>query len=218
MKKLLLICGGIILTVIIVLVIIVIQFVKASEKITTGTPIPNYRVEKSVLMVIDIQECTTGKHSTTHTYQNQSSNLFFRVNALVDSANNKNIPVVYIKNEITHPVINMLDNSMEKGSDRADFDNRLEIVSENIFSKDKQDAFSNPALDEYLLQEKINKIYITGLDAGYCVKSTVLAALNREYDIILIEDAIISESEILKKDSFNQMKSLGAELIRAEEF
>jgi len=218
MKRILLIAGGVVLTAVLVLVIIVVQFTKASEVISEGTPIPDYQEEKSAVMVIDIQECTTGKYSREHSYQNQSSGLFFRVNAVIEEAKSRSIPIIYIKNEITHPIINFLDNSMQKGSPGAELDRGLVIASNNIFSKDKLDAFSNPALDEFLQQEKISKLYVTGLDVAYCVKSTVEAALNRKYEIVLVEDAIISESNELKNRALKELKTLGCKTILAEEF
>jgi len=217
-KKFLFIIGGAVLTAILVLVIIVMQFIKATEIVSEGNPIPNYSEENMALMVVDVQECTTGKYSTDHTYQNQSSGLFYRVNALIDTAKIRNIPIIYIKNETSHPVINFIDNSMAEGSPGAALDHRMTIASNNIFAKDKQDAFCNPVLDEFLLREKISKIYITGLDAAHCVKSTVQAALNRKYEVVLIEDAIISESNVLKKEAIDEMKSMGANVIFTDNF
>lgn len=200
------------------MIVIVVSFIKSSQEVSMGTPIPDYLEKNSALLVIDIQEATTGSVTTEHEYQNKASSLFFAVNNVIDSCELKNIPIIYIKNEITHPVINFLDNSMKKGSVGTQLDDRLTIASDFIFSKEKQDAFSNPDLDKLLSQLKISTLYITGLDAGFCVRSTCLAAINRNYKIVLIDDAIISESEDLKNKSFEELESKGANIVDSDSF
>ncbi|MBN2281796.1 MAG: cysteine hydrolase [Candidatus Marinimicrobia bacterium] len=218
MKKIMIFLGGLLLAAVIIMVILMVIYIKSSAKVTTGIPIPQYNQIKSALLVIDIQEALTGKLSYEHSFQNQSSGLLFRVNRAIDSAEVRNIPVVYIVNEITHPLINMLNSSMKKGTPGTAPDSRLKRVSELIFTKDKQDAFTNPELDAFLVKNQINRLYITGLDAAYCVKSTVLGALNRNYDVILIEDGIISKSDMDRQAALEELKNRGATAIRVEDF
>ena len=70
----------------------------------------------------------------------------------------------------------------------------LEVV------KTGQDSFRKTNLDDILTKNKVNELYIVGLDAAECVYSTVKAAQNRNYKVNLIEEAIISKS-IEMKDS-----------------
>lgn len=195
-----------------------VLFMRSNSQISSGDAIPEYSRDTGILLVVDVQEGTTGKVSIDHAYQNKAASLFYSLNNLIAEADKRNMQVVYIYNEITNPVINLFNNAMKKGAPGTELDDRLEIVSDHIFPKRKQDAFSNPEFENFLINNKINRIYITGLDAGYCVRSTALAALNRNYQVILIEDAIISKSEQLKDDSFQELSDKGVRIIQDDQF
>lgn len=218
MKKTLLITGLILIIVVAIFVVNIIIFTKSSQEISAGMPISDNLAENPALLVIDLQEATTGSVAIKHEYQNKASNLYFAVNSVIDTCAAKEIPVIYIRNEVSNPWINIINSSMKKGTIGTELDPRLHIASDNIFSKEKQDAFSNPELDKFLVKKKINTIYITGLDAAYCVKSTALAALNRKYKVVMISDAIISTSESLKQSSLEYLINNGAALISSDKF
>jgi nicotinamidase-related amidase len=88
-------------------------------------------------------------------------------------------------------------------------DSRLSVVSENILSKEKMDAFSNAVLDDILIKNKISKIYFVGLDPAYCINNTITAAQTRGYKPYLIEDAIISETDELKNEMLEKFNQVG---------
>jgi nicotinamidase-related amidase len=209
---------GIIIIFLIVLAIQLAMFTKSSAEISRGEPISEYTEEKSALLVIDIQEGTTGKYSTTHEYQNKASSLIFQVNQLIDTCAARNIPVVYIVNEVTNPWINFINNSMKKGTAGTMLDRNLNIISENIFYKEKRDAFSNSKLDDFLVNNKINHLYIAGLDAAFCIKNTVQAALNRNYQVTILEDVVISKSDNDKQAAISEMIKNGANSISSLDF
>ena len=97
---------------------------------------------------------------------------------------------------------------MKKGSPGTKIDSRLHIVTNLLFPKHKMDAFFNPNLDIYLREKHIDHLYITGLDAVFCVDHTVKAALNRNYKITYITDAIICFSKERKQqilDTYQDM-------------
>lgn len=217
MKRIIIIGVGIIAVFVVALIVNVILFTKSTAQISKGETIPNFSHQKAALMVIDIQEGTTGKLSTTREYQNKSSSLLYATNQAIDSCRANNIPVIYIGNEVTNPWINFINKSMKKGTQGTLLDRRLTIVSGNVFYKKKQDAFSNPELDGFLRKNEINQLYITGLDAAFCIESTVKAALNRNYQVSLITDAIISESEDIKQQAFQEMTNAGAQKISLAE-
>ena len=54
---------------------------------------------------------------------------------------------------------------------------------------------------------------LVGLDAAHCVTSTVQAALNRAYEISVVESAVICKTEIEKKDALDEFRKLGVDII-----
>jgi nicotinamidase-related amidase len=201
-----------------ILAINLLIFNLTSDNVSEGTPIANYQQPKAALMVIDIQECTTGTVSLNESYANRSVELIGKLNSLAREANNQQLPVIYIRNEITNPLLNLLNSTMAPGSEGARLDRRLETVSEHVFTKKKGDAFTNPDLDNWLISQEVNHLYLTGLDAAHCVYNTLQGAHNRNYRITLITDAVISDPEEALTDMLSNYKELGVELISSDEF
>jgi nicotinamidase/pyrazinamidase len=191
---------------------------KQADSISKGEQIPRYDSVKSALFVVDIQEATTGKVSITDEYIQQSDSLIEKINNIIKHSENKNIPIIYIYTETDSWFIHLLNNTMKKGSIGTQIDSRLLRVSDYILPKEKKDAFSNPSLDIILRKNEISRLYIVGLDAAYCVKNTISAALNRGFEVLVIEDALISETKALKEEMIQYFKNNGVKIIRTFEY
>ncbi len=196
-----------------VIIMNLVIFNMSASKISMGVPISEPVSENSALLVVDIQEGTTGDESLTSSYKEQSPMLIDSINFIIDKANEKDWPIIYIKNEVSNPMIKFLNGSLAEGSPGAELDKRLKISSDYILAKNKKDAFSNPELDRILIEEKIGNLVFVGLDAAYCVNSTILAAKNRGYAISVIENAVISESDSLKLVMFDDFREIGVHII-----
>ena len=100
---------------------------------------------------------------------------------------------------MTNPLLNLVNNSYAKGSIGARFDKRLKTVSGIELVKTKSDAFLNTDLDSILINNEVSEIYIVGLDAAHCVNTTVQAAKNRNYQIYIVEDAVLAKIRCIKR-------------------
>lgn len=218
MKRIILSIVSILVLIVIILTVNYIIFQKSAVKISEGEPIATWDTVKQALLVIDIQEGTTGKSSAEEYYILKSEELINTINQVADSSVQHNIPVIYIKNEIRNFLINILNDTYATGSPGSRLDSRLNLVSDIILNKDKSDSFSNPALDSILVEKKINKLVFTGLDLAHCVNSTISAANNRNYDICLISDAVLAKSDALKKVKLEELKKSGFEIISSNEY
>jgi len=217
-KKIIIRFAILLLLFVVVVIVNLVFFVKKSSQISEGEKIERYETQKSALIVLDIQEGTTGAQSLDECYTSVSNDLIKTSNQIIESANNKEIPVIYIKSEVSNKLVNIINNSMAVGSKGAQLDNRLLVISDLIIPKEKQDAFSNPKLDEYLIANKINKLYIIGLDAAHCVNSTITAAQNRGYRVTVIRDALVSESDSLKIQMIEEFKNRNIVVISSSDF
>lgn len=218
MKKIILSIVSILVLFILVLVINYMIFQNTAVQISKGEPITQNDTVKQALLVIDIQEGTTGNYSDNDYYIMKSEELINTINFLADSSVKNNIPVIYIKNEITNFLINILNDTYAPGGPGSKLDARLNIVSDIIINKDKSDAFSNSALDSFLIKNEINKLVFTGLDLAHCVNSTIVAAENRKYNICLISDAVLAKSDSLKKVKLDEFKLRGIKVIPSNEY
>ena len=200
------------------LVSYIFKFSYDVSRVSAGKQIERASTPKAALLVIDIQECTTGEPSNFESYKLASDSLIKTVNSIIRLSVCNDIPVVYIRNEVSDYLINLFDNSMEKGSESTEIDHRLLVVSDHIFVKEKQDAFSNPALDQFMIKNKVNELYITGLDAANCVNSTILAAKNRGYLIRVIDDGVIADKKETKEKMIKEFAENGITILSLAEF
>ena len=111
-----------------------------------------------------------------------------------------------------------------KDSHGADFPSDLKKENINqIFEKgttSKDDGYSafeatNKNLAKYLKENEVDELYITGLTAEYCVKSTVLDAVKQGLKTFVIKDAVegIRQNKDDFDNAFEVMKNAGATIV-----
>jgi len=191
---------------------------KRGSIVTKGIPIENYRSYNSALLVIDIQEYTTGVVSINEVFKKEAVDLIPKINRIIEISVESGISVIYIRSEISNPLINLINSSMSVGSPGAQLDARLKIVSDFIIPKEKQDAFSNPKLDSILIKNEISRLFVVGLDAAFCVNSTIEGASNRDYKVVAISDAIISNPDTAKIQMLEEYEDRGVDILDTKEF
>jgi nicotinamidase-related amidase len=216
-KTLLLVLAFVVLIVVFLFAYIKL-FEKNALKVSVGQSIKSYGHQKSALLVIDIQEYTTGVCSEQAYYTKVSDSLIVKINKAIDKAVADSLPVIYVRSQVTDPLINLINNSMAPGSKGVGFDKRLKVVSDFIIPKQRQDAFSNPALDSMLISNQISSLYFTGLDLAHCVNSTIAAAINRKYTVTVIEDAVVSESDSMKIRLIKEFQLKNIRIINCSDF
>jgi nicotinamidase-related amidase len=209
------ILGTIILFVLIVFINLIISG-QYESIVTKGQPIENYSKRKSALLVIDIQEATTGQLSMYPFFRKNSDELIKNINRIADSFNNYNILVIHIRSEISNPLINLLNSSYAKGSPGAQFDKRIKTTSGLEVIKRAKDSFKNTNLDSILTSNKVSDLYIVGLDAAECINATVEASQNRNYKVNLIEEAILSKSTEMKDSMIAIFKDRGVNVLHID--
>jgi nicotinamidase-related amidase len=195
-----------------------ILYKKNVNSISLGTEIKSDVINKPALLVVDIQEGTTGEISDIENYKRTSGPLINKINQLIDSAGKYSIPVIYIRNEVSNYLINLINSRLAEGGPGVAMDKRLKKISGYLIMNDKMDAFSNPGFDSILINRGINKLYFTGLDPAYSIGNTVVAARNRNYKVGLIKDALESESGLLKQKKLEEFRDKGCEVISSDEY
>lgn len=207
--RILLVLGGIIA----VLAVNLILFNITAAKVSEGEPIQNRDPGQVALLVIDIQEGTTGGSSALKSLVAQSEEFISNTNKVIEEAAGRGQLIVYIRTEVVNPLLNVLNNTMARGTEGAELDHRLLIKEGPVVVKRKNDSFLGTELDRILEEHLISGIVVVGLDASQCVRTTVLAAHNRGYHISLVQEAVISKTPELKHQAFNEFRALGVEIL-----
>lgn len=216
MKKMIIYPLLLIVLLIAILGINLLTFNRTASKISEGLPIPAYGTDNPALLVVDLQEATTGSASRIDSYIEQADTLIHKINELTVMTHQARIPVIFIVNVVTNPLVNLLNSAMAEGSEGARLDRRVVLVSDYVVAKTRNDAFSNPDLDRLLSEMKVNHLYLTGLDASYCVNCTLQGGLGRGYRVSVIEDAVIAAPREQRAVMMQQFRERGAEIIGSE--
>lgn len=196
----------------------VVFIVNESNSVSKGFRIHAKDRTETVLFVVDIQEGITGPDAPFSAHADQSTALIKKVNEVIVLADSLKIPIVYIQQQTENWFLNWAsDYILATGAPGVALDGRLKIMSGNFFTKRKSDAFSNLKLDPFLAAINARKIIITGLDIAGCAGKTSQAALNRGYEVVVVEDAVISETEGKKEESIAELKKAGAEILNTNQ-
>ncbi|MBP2656502.1 MAG: hypothetical protein H6Q73_4071 [Firmicutes bacterium] len=204
----------------VILVFIVIGIVSVVWKIvnlmrpTTGKAIELYREPRQALLVVDVQEDLTGKSAHQRFGYKNTEAFIAQVNEVIAAAVEKEILVVYVGQECPDSLFFRIayGGRLLKGGAGTRQDDRLLLVSENYFSKQRSDAFSNPQLEQFLAANQVDEIFIVGLDAAACVYKTALGAVNRNYKVTIITNAVITNFNKTKEQlvAMYQKKGIGS--------
>jgi nicotinamidase-related amidase len=159
---------------------------------TSGRRIAEYQNPRKALLVVDVQEDFTGETAPASSPYKNSPVFLATVNEVIAKAANKDMLVVYIGQEFPNNFLYRIAGRglTLRGKAGTRQDDRLNLVSSYYFSKSRSDAFSNCQLEQFLIDNKVNEVYIVGLDAAFCVYKTALGALNRNYKVMVIIDAV----------------------------
>ncbi len=197
---------------IVILIANLVIFNITASKVTEGVPIENRNPERVALLVIDIQEGTTGSTSFADSYISQSDSLIAGVNSLVANAVAKGWSIIWVRSEVTNPLINILNSSMARGSVGAELDRRLDTSNGLVLVKKKNDSFAKTPLDSILEEQGVGRLVVAGLDAEHCVLAAIQAAVNRGYQLTVFEETVIAENEASMLEMLETYKELGVEL------
>ncbi len=179
---------------------------------TSGPRIDTYAAPRTALIVIDIQEDFTGPQAKKR--YRDGDRIIAASNNLLNQARKKGMPVVYIENVIDNPLIRLLAGGVNAPNAPGTATDRrlLQIPGAGTFTKNRADAFSNPALDAFLRRNQVNTVLLTGLDAAYCVNATAKGALNRGYRVTLFPEGIATESGKNIDRLIKEWREAGAEV------
>ena len=121
-------------------------------------------------------------------------------NVLTAMARDAAIPVVWVRQEFA---ADLSDASLEvrrgqikvviSGTPGADLLPELDIdATDHFILKKRYSAFFGTTLDDLLSQLSCDRLIVAGVNTHSCVRTTVVDAYQRDYDIILAKDCIDS--------------------------
>ena len=172
--------------------------------------IGNYSNPQKALLVMDMQLDALGANAKMPIVKSQIEPLINIVNTIIEDYSEKGYKIIYIKTAFPK---NSKEKGFIEGTAGIEIDPRVRVISENIFVKNKPNAFFNKEFENFLIANQVNELYITGLMAEYCVKATALAALKRNYTVHYIENAVGTQDLKKLESTKNDLKKKGAQIL-----
>jgi nicotinamidase-related amidase len=172
-------------------------------------------ISKKAILIVDIQNDFTGENAKMPVDSNQATQMIINLNKIIDHSKELGLIVVYIGNEYSKfDILNIFRNfAALKGTDGIKMDNRLHVVTENYFSKQKGNAFSNPELDKFLKHKNISEVFIGGLYAEACIYGTTKGAIRNNYLTTILTDCIATKTEVKRNKMIEKYEKLGVKTI-----
>jgi len=165
------------------------------------------------LIVIDIQ-----KEFAKHIFNSQE--VIKNSKKLVDHFKKKSWPVFYIQDFHTDwkdPEFKLFGCHAMKGTKGVEYVKELKLEKKDILIRKKRlSAFFGTNLDKRLKQKKIKEIYLCGIYTDFCVLATVIDGLMRDYQVMVVEDAVGTSNPERQKRGLNIMVDDGADLIKTK--
>lgn len=147
---------------------------------------------KKALLVIDAQEDFIGEQ------RNKKKFDYYDVDELIKNINSKikqydleNREVIYVAHVLPSSLFNRKFVGYGiSGTFGAKINEKIEIVGDNYFEKQKHNAFKNTNLVKFIKEKEITEIEIVGVDVGGSVSATAKGALDFELKVSISNDCV----------------------------
>ncbi|MFZ2555528.1 MAG: cysteine hydrolase [Minisyncoccia bacterium] len=176
---------------------------------------------KAVLLIIDMQK----DFFRSERLQSLQSMLIVNINAVIDMARIKNIPIIWIRQEMNADMSNApLGDRKEgvsfvvtgtEGAQLLDGLPRRENDYEAI--KTRYSPFFKTELDDLLQKLGVDTLILCGINTHACVRMAAIDAYERDYEIILATDCTNSWDEEHHQVSLKYLSGKIARLMTNEE-
>jgi nicotinamidase-related amidase len=152
-------------------------------------------MRNTVLLVIDMQ-VDFFDHDRLKARRGE---LVARTNELVSYMRKAGVPVIWVRQEfaadLTDAPLDVKRNGFRvtvAGTPGAAFLPELEVGDDAVITKKRYSAFFGTSLDETLRSYRCERVIVAGVNTHACIRTTVVDAYQRDYDVILASDCIDS--------------------------
>jgi nicotinamidase-related amidase len=171
------------------------------------------------LLLIDLQKDFLAEDGRMPIGPERAERLIMVANRLIDSFKKNGGVPIFIGSEFSKK--DVIGNFFRrfaalKGSDGAQLDQRLHKEGCPYFPKSKSDAFSNPNLDAHLKKHGASRLYVSGVYSEGCIRATAIGARKRGYQVVLVADAISSNSRFKHDWALSYLRKRGVTLADSE--
>jgi nicotinamidase/pyrazinamidase len=169
----------------------------------------------AALLVLDLQVDFVDPAGRLPISRDQISPVLAAANRAIAAANG-HLAVAYIGNE--YGFWDIPGNWFRRGAAmKSSFGSALDplvtrIAGAPYFAKHRGDAFSNDALERFLVSNDIGRVVLAGVYADACIYCTARSAINRGYRVTVLADAVGAASDEDRRAALRSLSRLGVEV------
>lgn len=169
----------------------------------------------AALLVLDLQVDFVDPAGRLPISRDQISPVLAAANRAIAAANG-HLAVAYIGNE--YGFWDIPGNWFRRGAAmKSSFGSALDplvtrIAGAPYFAKHRGDAFSNDALELFLVSNDIERVVLAGVYADACIYCTARSAINRGYRVTVLADAVGAASDEDRRAALRSLSRLGVEV------
>jgi nicotinamidase/pyrazinamidase len=169
----------------------------------------------AALLVLDLQVDFVDPAGRLPISRDQISPVLAAANRAIAAANG-HLAVAYIGNE--YGFWDIPGNWFRRGAAmKSSFGSALDplvtrIAGAPYFAKHRGDAFSNDALERFLVSNDIERVVLAGVYADACIYCTARSAINRGYRVTVLTDAVGAASDEDRRAALRSLSRLGVEV------
>jgi nicotinamidase-related amidase len=179
-------------------------------------------MKNSALLVLDVINDITHENGSYakegYYFQSINKNLIPNINNVIDRARTEKIPVIFVKIGYTEKYYECPSRSkllhVAKDEGRlllntwaTEFHADLKRTSDDIIIiKNRISPFYGTNLDLILTKLDIKTLILTGVSTEFVVLSTAREAHDRDYEVIVIEDAVVAIDDEAHKSAIRTIK------------
>ncbi len=184
--------GYVLGTAILLVLLWLVNGVRRIGSISVGAKIPDRN--GSALLLIDLQSVFWDHGPYLATAKEAAAAVILKE---IEAAQTAFHPVIALRQEWSIPSTKAVARLLMKGqaiegSDGVELSEVFSSLPDHVVVKRVQDAFETGELDRLLERLDVGTLRVVGLDRNYCVQKTALAARNRGYDVIVVNDGTLS--------------------------
>ena len=187
-----------------------------------NSQLPVYKKSETALLVIDMQNYFLEKDSPA--YFPNSELIINNVNKLIEFAEFNNLPIIYTlqdnpSGKNNHAITMQKWWEQLPCSHYSCLSNKIKITDKSItLKKQTYSAFQFTGLDKYLDENKIDNLIICGLKTNLCCETTARDGFIKNYNIIFVADANITNNEFMQIATLVNLSYGFAKIVYTNEF
>lgn len=164
-------------------------------------------VGHSALLVIDVQD-----EFTRHTMADERATLLIsNINEAIEAL--RPMKVIFVKADIRMLTISLKGIKTES-SEHTALDDRLErLEGDLVLTKQESSALTIEQLSEFLQENEIGHLYLTGIFLGQCLTNTAIHAVEEGYQVTVIRDAVTAKKSKKSEKYLKQLEDKGIKIV-----